>query len=66
MAKMTIVSNEKITAVFLNDNGKLSLTYFTFDGELLKSAWITKEQGNNVYRKLIATGYKMMAKMARA
>lgn len=66
MSKMTILSNGKVTAVFLKEDAKLSLTYFTVDGEVIKSAWITKEAGNNVYRKLRTTGYQMMAQMARA
>ena len=66
MTTMTVYTNDKITAVFHRVNEKISLTYFTVDGELLKSAWITKDAGNSVYHKLLTKGYKMVAQVARA
>ena len=71
MAKTTILTNNKVTAVFQQDkltkDGRIFvsylISYFTVDGDLLKESDVTKEAGISAFKKLISKGYKVVGKM---
>ena len=73
MEKTTILTNDKVTAVFHQDkfakDSKVYvshlISYYTVDGDLLKEGNVTKEAGISAFKKLIAKGYKVVAKVER-
>lgn len=70
MAKTTILTNNKYTAVFTQEQGKVAMiyriNYYTIQGENLTGRNVTKDDGISAYKKLIAKGYKVVACTGRA